>query len=309
MSFFPRFRIRKGTGTTFVRPRVSLIEGTNITLTVADDAADDEIDVTIDAAAGSGAPTDADYLVGTANGSLSNEIVVGTTPGGELGGTWDTPTVDATHSGSAHHTEAHTHASHTGIGTDDHHAQSHGNADHTTTGTPGDSALADAAAQGASASVARLDHQHGRESFASSGVATTPARSDHFHHISILGTWTKVDLGTGTSQISMDLGDDALNDNNIIMPFSGHLRGVGIRLSSARTAGIATFRVYLAGVVAKTLLIDATTTNDLTATYALADATWAAGERIVVTVQTDGSFTPATTDAFVTLFGSFDQAS
>ena len=54
------------------------------------------------ASAGGGAPTNADYLVGTANGSLSNEIVVGTTPGGELGGTWASPTVDATHSGSAH---------------------------------------------------------------------------------------------------------------------------------------------------------------------------------------------------------------
>ena len=55
------------------------------------------------AAAGGGAPTDADYLVGTANAGLSAEIVVGATPGGELGGTWASPTVDATHSGSAHH--------------------------------------------------------------------------------------------------------------------------------------------------------------------------------------------------------------
>jgi len=60
------------------------------------------------AAAGGGAPTDADYLVGTANAGLSAEIVVGTTPGGELGGTWGSPTVDATHSGSAHHTRSHT---------------------------------------------------------------------------------------------------------------------------------------------------------------------------------------------------------
>ena len=51
---------------------------------------------------GSGAPTTADYLVGTANGSLSAEIVVGTSPGGELGGTWASPTIDTTHSGSAH---------------------------------------------------------------------------------------------------------------------------------------------------------------------------------------------------------------
>ena len=39
-------------------------------------------------------PDNADYLVGTANGSLSAEIVVGTTPGGELGGTWASPTLD-----------------------------------------------------------------------------------------------------------------------------------------------------------------------------------------------------------------------
>lgn len=43
-----------------------------------------------------------DFLVGTATGLLSAEIVVGTTPGGELGGTWASPTVDGTHSGSAH---------------------------------------------------------------------------------------------------------------------------------------------------------------------------------------------------------------
>jgi hypothetical protein len=58
------------------------------------------------------APNDANYLIGTANSSLSAEIVVGTAPGGELGGTWASPTVDSTHSGSAHHAEAHTVASH-----------------------------------------------------------------------------------------------------------------------------------------------------------------------------------------------------
>jgi hypothetical protein len=47
-------------------------------------------------------PSTADYLVGTANAGLSGEIVVGTSPGGELGGTWASPTVDATHSGSTH---------------------------------------------------------------------------------------------------------------------------------------------------------------------------------------------------------------
>ena len=61
---------------------------------------------------GAGAPTGVDYLVGSASGDLTNEIVVGTTPGGELGNTWASPTVDATHSGSAHHADSHTLASH-----------------------------------------------------------------------------------------------------------------------------------------------------------------------------------------------------
>jgi hypothetical protein len=51
---------------------------------------------------------DVDFLVGTATGHTGAEIAVGTTPGGELGGTWASPTVDATHSGSAHHTRGHT---------------------------------------------------------------------------------------------------------------------------------------------------------------------------------------------------------
>lgn len=48
------------------------------------------------------APADADYLIGTINADLPSAIVVGTTPGGELGNTWASPTVDTTHSGSSH---------------------------------------------------------------------------------------------------------------------------------------------------------------------------------------------------------------
>ena len=57
--------------------------------------------------------TGIDFIVGTATGNLSAEIVAGTTPGGELGGTWATPTVDTTHSGSAHHDENHGASVHT----------------------------------------------------------------------------------------------------------------------------------------------------------------------------------------------------
>lgn len=63
-------------------------------------------------APGGAAPANVNYLVGTGSASLSNEIAVGTSPGGELGNTWASPTVDATHSGSAHHAQAHTVASH-----------------------------------------------------------------------------------------------------------------------------------------------------------------------------------------------------
>lgn len=93
---------------------INLIEGANVTITVTG-AADvpPTSDITIAATGGSGAPTDADYLVGTANGTLTNEIVVGTSPGGELGGSWASPTVDATHSGSAHHAAAHADTDHT----------------------------------------------------------------------------------------------------------------------------------------------------------------------------------------------------
>ena len=59
-------------------------------------------DMTWDTA--SGAPTGATYLVATTNASLSAEVVVGATPGGELGGTWDTPTVDSNHAGLWHPT-------------------------------------------------------------------------------------------------------------------------------------------------------------------------------------------------------------
>jgi hypothetical protein len=65
------------------------------------------------AGSGGGAPTTVNYLVGTADGGLSAEIVVGTTPGGELGGTWASPTVDATHAGSTHSAASDTHVADT----------------------------------------------------------------------------------------------------------------------------------------------------------------------------------------------------
>jgi hypothetical protein len=43
---------KNSTGVGFTRPRINLIEGTNVTLTVADDTTDDEVDVTVAASGG-----------------------------------------------------------------------------------------------------------------------------------------------------------------------------------------------------------------------------------------------------------------
>lgn len=83
---------------------LAIVAGTEVQTAI------EELDAAVDGlGAGGGAPADATYLVTTANGTLSAEVVVGATPGGELGGTWASPTVDATHSGSTHSAAADAH--------------------------------------------------------------------------------------------------------------------------------------------------------------------------------------------------------
>lgn len=49
----PVVKARKNsTGTIFSRPRINIIEGSGVTVTMADDATDNEIDITIDATGG-----------------------------------------------------------------------------------------------------------------------------------------------------------------------------------------------------------------------------------------------------------------
>ena len=49
----PAFKTRKNSiGTVFNRSRANLIEGSNITITVADDSVDNEVDVTIASSGG-----------------------------------------------------------------------------------------------------------------------------------------------------------------------------------------------------------------------------------------------------------------
>ncbi len=94
----PKITVQKDGTTVSEKRTVNFVPGTGITITATDDGT--KTNIQFDSTGG--APTTADYLVGTANGSLSAEIVVGATPGGELGGTWASPTVDATHAGTTH---------------------------------------------------------------------------------------------------------------------------------------------------------------------------------------------------------------
>ena len=55
LSLVRKVKVRKNSaGSTYTRSRLNLIEGANVTLTVADDSTDDEIDVTIAASGGGG---------------------------------------------------------------------------------------------------------------------------------------------------------------------------------------------------------------------------------------------------------------
>lgn len=70
-------QVRKNSaGSTFTRRRVNLIEGTNVTLTVADDSGNDEVDVTIAASASTpnGAVINSAYAEYTANADLTTVI-------------------------------------------------------------------------------------------------------------------------------------------------------------------------------------------------------------------------------------------
>jgi len=72
-----RVAVSKNSGATVgTRRELNFIEGSNITLTIADDAGNEEVDITIAATGGGGAPTGAEYLVGALDGTLTNERLV-----------------------------------------------------------------------------------------------------------------------------------------------------------------------------------------------------------------------------------------
>lgn len=104
-------RLRKNSGTTtYERTRINLIEGSNVTLTVADDATDDEIDITIAATGASGAPSTAKYIVQTADAGLSNEQALDVLATGLVKNTTGTGVLSIATAGTDYAAAAHSHA-------------------------------------------------------------------------------------------------------------------------------------------------------------------------------------------------------
>lgn len=108
----PGVVVRKNSGTAeYERTRLNFIEGSNVTLTVADDAADDEIDITIAASGGGGgAPTDATYIVQTAHGSLSAEQALSSLTTGVVKVTNGTGVLSTAVAGTDYAAASHAHA-------------------------------------------------------------------------------------------------------------------------------------------------------------------------------------------------------
>jgi hypothetical protein len=81
-----RVGVRKNSaGSTFSRRRINFIEGSGVTLTVADDSGNEEVDVTIAATAGDAAGVERDYVQKTtdtaisgANEGAADTIITGT---------------------------------------------------------------------------------------------------------------------------------------------------------------------------------------------------------------------------------------
>ena len=116
-------------------------------------------------------------------------------PGGELGGTWTTPTVDGTHSGSAHH------------------AQAHDNDEHTN-GVAGADITTAAGIEGSAVAVARADHTHKHPTTLGAGDHHPQAHAfdgaDHTSKTAMVKAWARVNAD-GTLADSYNVTSSANN--------------------------------------------------------------------------------------------------
>lgn len=215
-----------------------------------------------------GPPASADYLVGTANADLSAEIVVGTAPGGELGGTWALPTVDSTHSGSAHHVA--------------------------TTVTGGTHTLSGQEITGVAASLTQSGHAElATAAEINTGTDTTRAvpvdqyvasnRNVRFFLYRCLAPAT---AHTVTTTVGGDLE----------LPFTGTITEIGAYADTAGVTGLGTIDVNLNGATIMTtnkITLDSSEKTSRTAATAPALTTTAVTVGDIITVDIDGIQTTA----------------
>jgi len=71
-----RVAVSKASALVGTRRKINFIEGSNVTLTIADDAGNEEVDVTIAATAASAAPVGASYVTLAVDGTLTSERVL-----------------------------------------------------------------------------------------------------------------------------------------------------------------------------------------------------------------------------------------
>lgn len=209
MSRLPNVRVRKNSaGSVFERAKINLIEGTGITITIADDSVDQEVDITVTSTGGASFATPAILLSTAAAAGVAATVIRSDATIAAFDATAPVTQAfgDAAATGSINFAARRDHkhgmpsfatnaivlgsAAAAGVATTPFRSDDTIKAFDTT--APTTSAVGDAAAVGSIAFAARRDHVHGREAFggvtvvaegdaSANGSGTTPAHSDHNH--------------------------------------------------------------------------------------------------------------------------------
>ena len=237
--------------------------------------------------------------------------------GGELAGFMDAPTVDTTHSGSAHHTRSHAITStsdHTSTATSGQMLKADAN------GLPVDASNTDAAVAAAvTASHAALtigaDGEHTLAAQVLSGVAASLTQAGHAE----LATAAEINTGTDTGRvlpvdqyvastrnvryILMRVVEAATSQaaattvgGDLELPFTGTITEIGAYCDTAGTTGTATIDVNLNGTTLMTtnkITLDTTEKSSRTAATAPALTTTAVTAGDLITVDIDAIHTTA----------------
>lgn len=123
--------------------------------------------------------------------------------------------------------------------------------------------------------------------------------------------------GFGEDNLAASLTDSQLyrqvqnvqTQTPVTAAYNGELVGLSVASSEARTAGTATFEVFINGTgTGLTTVLDATDTQYAFAVQVAGSDSFSAGDRLDVRVTTDGSWTPTTADVEVTIFVTSDAA-